>query len=523
MNSTPEGSQPLRDRLLEDLGPGWDHQYWQHGQRPWSRGGISDIVRRLMGHVAAWRQTAADEGRPYTDIILVGHSIGGIIARDAWLTARDDVDAPDGEAGADWSLAVRRLVLLAAPNAGFDPRRLPLLGRVLFAVLRPFLTLVAEDLRRGSPYITGLRIRWVRRFRGAHDLPGVVQVLGGHDHLVHDDDSRDILYMAGSVLVRISTARHGNLPMVMSTDEWYPWARRAVMGEFSGEETAPGEVSDKRVVMLLHGIRAGSYRSWVSEMASVISAMPNPPVIRTPSYGYLSAIGFALPFVRGAQARRFLDWYSELHVAHPAELISFAGHSNGTYILGRALLDVPSMRFARIYLAGSVLPRTYPWGVVFRRHQVLGPGVDGVGMVHSDRGRTDVPVAVLCSMLRGAGARKLGTGGFDGFDDSVDGLVQDAGWFPGGHGSPLAGEDRQKWVAGFLSGAKPVCAQGGAPPNAPPTWLRYLSRLGGTLAPGIAVAALFGVVWWLASGQFLVRLVALVLAAYLVWAFASSA
>ena len=61
------------------------------------------------------------------------------------------------------------------------------------------------------------------------------------------------------------------------------------------------------------------------------------------------------------------------------------------------------------------------------------------------------------------------------------------------------------------------------PPNAPPTWLRYLSRLGGTLAPGIAVAALFGVVWWLASGQFLVRLVALVLAAYLVWAFASSA
>jgi hypothetical protein len=255
-----------------------------------------------------------------------------------------------------------------------------LLGRLLFAVLRPFLTLVAEDLRRGSPYITDLRIRWVRRFRGAHDLPGVVQVLGGHDHLVRDDDSRDILYMAGSVLVRISTAKHGNLPLVMSTDEWYPWARRAVMGEFNGEETAPGEVSEKRVVMLLHGIRAGSYRSWVSELAGVIGAMPNPPVIRTPSYGYLSAIGFALPFVRAAQARRFLNWYSELHVSHPAELISFAGHSNGTYILGRALLDVPSMRFARIYLAGSVLPRTYPWGLVFRRHQVLGPGAEGVGM-----------------------------------------------------------------------------------------------------------------------------------------------
>ena len=43
------------------------------------------------------------------------------------------------------------------------------------------------------------------------------------------------------------------------------------------------------------------------------------------------------------------------------------------------------------------------------------------------------------------------------------------------------------------------------------------------VGPGIAVAAVAGVVWWLASGQLLVRLIALMIAAYLVWAFASSA
>ena len=218
----------------------------------------------------------------------------------------------------------------------------------------------------------------------------------------------------------------------MSTDEWYPWARRAVMGEFGGEETAPGEVSEKRVVMLLHGIRAGSYRSWVSELAGVIAPCPTlqSSVRRRTAISALSA-SRCRSFARHRRGGSS-NWYSGAPCRHPAELISFAGHSNGTYILGRALLDVPSMRFARIYLAGSVLPRTYPWGLVFRRHQVLGPGAG------RRRHGAQRPRAHRCACRRAVldasrrGRTQVGTGGFDGFDDSVDGLVQDAGWFPGG-------------------------------------------------------------------------------------------
>ena len=524
MNPHPEVSRRFRDRLLEDLGPQWELRYWNHGKRPWSRGAVTDTVRQLMGQVAGWRQAAVDEGHPITDILLVGHSLGGILARDAWLTARAEMDSPVGEAGADWAAAVRRIVLLGAPNAGIDPRRLPWLGRLGFALLAPFLPMYAEDLRRGSPYITGLRIRWVSRFRDApQDLPGVVQVLGGRDRLVRDDDSRDVLYMAGSVLVRVASAHHGDLPGVCASDEWYPTARRAVMGDISGEQTAAAAQSTRRAVMLLHGIRAGNYRSWVSDLSGVIADRPDAPVIRTPSYGYLSAIGFALPFVRKAQARRFLDWYSELHVTHRPELIAIAAHSNGTFIVGRALLEVPSMCFQAIYLAGSVLPRTYPWGTVFRRGQVLGAGTAGAaGAVHSDRGRSDIPVGVLCALLRGAGQRKLGTAGFDGFDASVDGLVQDAAWFPGGHGAALSTSARHTWVAEFLEGNAPACEQGGVPPNAPAGWLRYLSRIAAALAPGIAVLAVLGLGWFLATGVFVARLVALLVVAYLVWALASS-
>ena len=40
----------------------------------------------------------------------------------------------------------------------------------------------------------------------------------------------------------------------------------------------------------------------------------------------------------------------------PAAEFYFAGHSNGTYILGESLRRIPRMQFARIYIAASVLP-----------------------------------------------------------------------------------------------------------------------------------------------------------------------
>jgi hypothetical protein len=72
----------------------------------------------------------------------------------------------------------------------------------------------------------------------------------------------------------------------------------------------------------------------------------------------------------------------------------FLGHSNGTYMLGRCLEKVPSMRFRRIYLAGSVLSKEYSWNGVFDNKQVgYFAGSEWTdGDVHCERGRHDVPV-----------------------------------------------------------------------------------------------------------------------------------
>ena len=524
LNGKPSQSLKLRERLIGDLGTGWDSEYWPHLVRPWSRGDFPRLVRLMMATISALTQAAADENRPYTDIILIGHSMGGILVRDGWLTARADMESAHGETGSDWSLKVRRLILLGAPNAGFAPKRLPLAARIAFFFARPFRRLIVSDLAKGSPYITDLRIRWVRRFRAGGKLPGVVQVLGGYDRLVHDEDCIDVLHMPGSVLTRIDQAGHDDLPTVAARDQWYPVLRRSVMGSFDTRWTGGQSAETRQVVMLLHGIRSGRYRSWVADLTADIVAIPDPPRVATPSYGYLSALGFAMPSVRAAQRRRFLDWYSRLHVDYPPEKISFAGHSNGTYILGSALREVPSMQFARIYLAGSVLPRTYPWtDVLSTRGQVLGPAAgDATGVVHSDRARHDLPVNILCSALRGLGMRDLGTAGFDGFDDDVEGLVQDAAWFPGGHGSPLEGAHRLRWVASFLSGRCGPCDPGGTPPNAPSHAFRFAGRLTTRLTAVVALAVLGGALWWLVIGHSLTRLAIVLGIGFLAWAIGAS-
>ena len=110
------------------------------------------------------------------------------------------------------------------------------------------------------------------------------------------------------------------------------------------------------------------------------------------------------------------------------------GHSNGTYLFGRSLLAVPAMRFERVLLVGSVLPRGYDWRGRFATGQV--------GELRNDRGSTDVPVGVLCGMLRGLGMTDVGTGGVDGFDWEADALTKlEVRYHPGGHSRALLPEN----------------------------------------------------------------------------------
>src|SRR5206468_1446840 len=131
---------------------------------------------------------------PFDEIILVGHSLGGLLVRQAYLFA-NGLDPLDSEPR-DWTGAVKRILLFASVNRGvniIDPEgrfslRLKLL-RLAFRYL-PFLRkLLVYDLMRGSNFITNLRIQWIRFFDSLDDqAPLIVLLLGTNDGLVKRDD-----------------------------------------------------------------------------------------------------------------------------------------------------------------------------------------------------------------------------------------------------------------------------------------------------------------------------------------------
>jgi hypothetical protein len=86
------------------------------------------------------------------------------------------------------------------------------------------------------------------------------------------------------------------------------------------------------------------------------------------------------------------------------------------------------MQFKRVYLAGSVLPRDYPWRDRCDRSQVE--------KLCNARSSFDWPVGILCNGLRGVGMRDIGTGGFDGFLVGENRL-KELYYFDGDHGKPL--------------------------------------------------------------------------------------
>jgi hypothetical protein len=73
-------------------------------------------------------------------------------------------------------------------------------------------------------------------------------------------------------------------------------------------------------------------------------------------------VPFALPWVRRWKSEWLMDRYVEARARYPNAVISFVGHSNGTYLLARALNDYPAVRFKRVVLAGSVIRRDFDWG-----------------------------------------------------------------------------------------------------------------------------------------------------------------
>ena len=136
----------------------------------------------------------------------------------------------------------------------------------------------------------------------------------------------------------------------------------------------PSEASLSRVVVTLHGIR--THASWQRAFSEVATQKGLECRLDRWNYGYFSVVKFLLPSARLGRVSWFRETYDtefsgkDALFALSEERPSIVAHSFGTYILGNALLRYPYLRFNKVLLCGSILPRSFPWEALIARGQV---------------------------------------------------------------------------------------------------------------------------------------------------------
>ena len=116
----------------------------------------------------------------------------------------------------------------------------------------------------------------------------------------------------------------------------------------------------------MHGIR--DYGGWTDRLRDAIENQVDQGQERkgiavvNKKYGYFPMLPFLLYWDRQKNVRRFMDEYTENVARYPnVTRFDFVGHSNGTYILASALQHYKTVSVGRVYFAGSVVPKHYPW------------------------------------------------------------------------------------------------------------------------------------------------------------------
>lgn len=546
---SPDKWNPLLERLRrEDLLKGSDWLIFNHcglwNFRAFSKfftKSIEVLSLELKAKIEQYYLNALDRGEPYDDIICIGHSFGGLMIRQAYLLA---TGACTGIVKSEipWADKVSRFVLIASTNRGFRPNNFLVSAVVNLSSTTGFLPALRDGVQ-GSAFITNLRISWIRYISSLEDRePVMIQLLGTEDGVVRREDSIDLQQFPNGVQFDIPGADHDNLyrPQGSGSEahsEWelrYKLLRWAILecdpkkpkqipSALQARVTVdPGEsVTESSTVFIVHGIR-DSNSGWASQLEDQIRRQANGKfaVIRS-TYGYFSAFNFFFPWLRRQNIRWFQDQYSYRFALNPKTEFYFIGHSNGTYVLGESLKRVPAMKFKRIYLAGSVLPREYPWQERF--------DLDQVKELRNDRSCSDWPVGVLCSGLRGLGMKDIGTGGFDGFNFDDD-HTEEVYYYKGGHGEPLAKENQGSILKFTLDGDR------SHPSNLleitqVSSKFQWISRMAPYFAPLLLLLVLcVGCLWtwWIFQGfawgnlKFWLKLIISILVLYFAYAFAKT-
>src|SRR5215208_5624096 len=196
----------LLERLTKEAGYRSTEADWllfDHGIKFGTLGRVEDLAHRLRNRIdGEWKEHGS-----YEEVVLIGHSFGGLIARRVYLLAAGAVPR---EPASPWGELVSRIVLFASINRGFNLNRLSWLINIVAWLARAFSHRIFyfEDVLQGSDFVTNLRIDWNRHFGAMQDqelegltgpdtppksAPLVVQFLGDEDGAMSREDSKDVL------------------------------------------------------------------------------------------------------------------------------------------------------------------------------------------------------------------------------------------------------------------------------------------------------------------------------------------
>ncbi|NUU37690.1 triacylglycerol lipase [Pseudomonas sp. C2B4] len=484
----------------------------------------------------------------YEEIILVGHSMGGMLLRKAivWGNGLEDDRHDFGLRGERaWVQKVSRFVSLATINRGWsiDPRPKNMstatylsiwLGERLARLSQSAQLLLA--LQRGAPFVADARVQWIELCRGEFPtpkhVPQTIHLLGDKDDIVSKEDSMDLKAAKDTLFVTLENTGHRDIGTALNggttpaDQERREAVKHALQGkiELLDTDKLVGQDEDhsiERIVYVMHGIR--DYGEWTDQLRTVIeqkaAATQVGLAVVNQKYGHFPMLPFLLFWDRQKNVRLFMDEYTENRAKYPqAVKFDYVGHSNGTYILASALYKYKTLKVERVYLAGSVVPKHFKWqeladsGRVKYVANVVAAG-DWVVAIFP---RFFEQIADWIEVQPSDGPLDIGSGGFRGFQDASDAKkrIENFQFASGAHSAGVDASDEGKLeaiarfvVSGDTSGFTLFRNQSG-----PEGWLAFLSNVSwlvwlalGALLFGIGLLA-FSASPWVGGGYVLILL-----------------
>lgn len=454
---------------------------------------ISTFSKTDPDDTVAWIIKNIDEywsGGQYDKLILIGHSCGALLVRQVYVYAcGENADAPFKSKGfetpREWAKHVNRIILLAGMNRGWSINMHASLWHAFVVeigcILGNLLALFGHKvfifkMRRGAPFITQLRIQWLSMLK-KKTLKGVgnaivVQLLGTIDDLVSPDDNIDLVTGSNFYYLEVPMSSHSTVlnmeqsnrtndeilsakvnrnkkdisELALSTPQvqrgevfenalLYSAAQLEEMQVDTFEQKSPMQNPDvKNVVFVVHGIRDAGY--WTKKVAGRVQRLGKENSIifetETSSYGYFPMLPFLVYKERRKKVEWLMDQYTENMALYPEADFSFIGHSNGTYLLAKALEEYPACHFKNVVFAGSVVRQKYDWMLMITQGRIKGI----INLVAT----ADWVVAIFPKTFQTLRLQDLGSGGHDGFSN-LDSKAQ-VRFIKGGHG---AGVEEKMW------------------------------------------------------------------------------